>query len=151
MKQPLTQIHICSTAVSLSPLLRSAHAAKPILLLRHCCCLDVSSASLPPMPSVPVIQVGAVTVAALSILPFLLLTLLPSKVRSSTVLSQLLLPSCHSFCHKSFFASLMMLSLPSCCRLTASLPSLPSQVFSATVVLVLTLLSPLCRHYRQVL
>ena len=120
LPQPLQQIQICAAAVavtdvSLSPHCRPAIAAKTSLLRLCCCCIDVAAASLIPLPPSPVSQVCAATVAAISPLPFLLLTLLPSQVRSTNVLSQPLLPYCRSLCHKSIFAPLPSLSLPSNC------------------------------------
>ena len=147
---PLPQIHICAAGVAITAVLMLPHhrlavSSKPSLLRHRRCCLDFAAASLLPLMPVHVIQARAATVAAVSPLPFLLLTLPTIQVRSTTVLSQPLLMSCRSFFHKFIFAPLPLLSLPSCYRLTAALMSLPSQVFFAAVVFVLTLLPPLCR------
>ena len=111
LPQPLTQIHNCTSAIAITSvlLLPRYHpdiAANPSLLQRSCYCFDVAAASLPPLPPGPIKQIMTVTVSALSLLPFLLLTISPSQVRSATVLSQPLLPSCRTHCHKYRFASL---------------------------------------------
>ena len=119
--QPLPQIQICTaavsfTSVSLSPRRHPAIAVKPSFLRHHCCFLDVTSASLLPLPPGHVSQVCIPTASAVLALKFLLLMLPPSQDRSATVLSQSLLSSSCSLCHKTRVSLLLLLSLPyRCC------------------------------------
>ena len=155
MPQPLTQIHICAADVGVTTVLlpcsRPFVLAKPNLLRCRRSCLDVAAASLSPLPPNPVSKLRAANVASVSPLTFLSLTLQPNQVFYATVLSQPVMLSCRILCHKSILASLPSLSLPSCCCLTVALSLLPSQIWSAAVIVVLTLLPPLYCHCSQVL
>ena len=153
---PLPQINICAahvyvTAISLSPCCLPAISAKSSLLCYRRFFLDVYITSIPPLPPGPAREVCASTIPDIFPLLLLLLTLPPSQAHSATMLSQLLLQSCHSLCHKSIFAPLPLLSPPSLCSLATSVPSSQSQVYSTTVVVVLKLLPPLCCLCLQVL
>ena len=75
--------------------------------------LDVFTVSLLPLLPGPLSQFCAATVAAILLLPFLLLKLSLNQDFSATVLSNQLLQSCHSHCHKSCFSLIPSLSLPS--------------------------------------
>ena len=149
--QPLLQIQMFADAIVVSaiflfPCQQPAVSAKPSSLRCRRFCLDVAATSVPRQPQGPVRQVLASTIAAVLPLLLLLPTLRPRQVSSATMLSQPLLLFCHSLFQKSEYAPLTFLSLLSCCRLSAALPSLPSQVFSAAVVIVLKVLLPLCQQ-----
>ena len=123
LPQPLPQIQICAaavveTAITLLPCWRPAVSTNPYFLCCRHCFPDVSAASLPPLPPGSVIHVFAATVAAISPLPLLLLTLLPSQVFSA--------PCCHSHCCCLAAASVRNIYLRRCrrchCCLAVALP-----------------------------
>ena len=156
MLQPLPQIQICAHDVAITdflllPCCGPAVYAKPYLLRRCRNYLESASASWTPLPPGPVTQVSASTVADVLPLPLMLFTLTPSQVCSTTLLSQPFLPSCRSLCHKSQFAPLLLLSLPSRSCLAAALLFLLSQFCFAAVFSPFKLLLHICRHCRHVM
>ena len=91
LTQPLPQIHICAATVAVAAIMLSlrrhpAVASKQSLHRRHRCFLEISAASLPPLPTGPVSRVFSATFSAVLPLLFLLLTLPPSQIHSKTVL-----------------------------------------------------------------